>query len=1244
MGTFLRATLVVGLLLVLAGTAQAVSLDLTTSPSIDLGNPPTDPAIAGSTSVFPFTTISGGGSGIGGTGDHGFFLYEEVVGDGSVSVRIQSFLGGTNDDRVAGVMVRDSLAADSANVANFILPTNLGVFPADKKAQGQVRTSAGGGTSIIGAPDPAPPEGADTPGVGDFIRVTRSGNQFTFSWSPGSDGVTWTDYGSIATVDMVGTVYIGLAVSSNDNAEAATARIRDWATPGWGTRSTLTWDGAGDGNWADPSRWVPGPATPDVTTDVVIASAGQTVTAGAGGSALSLDVAGSDLVVAANQVLSVEMDLNIGAGGFLDLRQGSSLVAKSGGSIENLQALKSGVAIDTWKDVSVENFLGIHFPDVAGSLYKQGGATLQLDNSAGIVSAPATTFDVEAGTLASKGLNPLGGAMGVILRGSSLKLENPGGAISVAGTVQVTGDSTVETDSDGASLGALTLDAVTLTTTGSGPLGFASTNLSPGVAGVTLNTGIDTSSGPINVDAADSPTITKTGGAKLIVAQAGANIGNATFDVKSGALVGVAASNPFGDAELVLSGGELILANDGADDPAVFDNALRLTANSDLTGGTGGLSVGGAPNVQLGGVNGVDMNGKQLRVGTTDGYTLNIAGAFPDSGEVRMKDGNVTLSGGGGGTSMDARTIGNGTLTISTNLMSFDDLRTRSAGTINIVGEVVVTDDLSIRNGGTVQTSAPLTAADVEVTDGALNTSALLTVTDWMDVSGGSVNLAAKATAPDVTLSGSAAVSATELVISNSLKQGPNTYLVDSGTMTASGSDMLNGVNLAFGGNTLTVHKSLAGVWTFDDDTANDSSGNGYDGVLTNGAYSGDVPGVLGGRSLDLTSGDSYVVVDTGGSQDVFDGNANMTVSAWMKGWPDGNWEPFISKGGESGQGWQVRRRGGSSNDLTFTLRGVGNDDPYMGDSPVGNRRDEWHHVVVTFDGSTRKLYINNGELTEDGKPYWDEGGAGTINGTISRLVFGARDKDGWNGGGGLEIESISHVRLDDIYFWNRAISDAEVAALFNNDSSVIGLDVSTTNLMVTDDATLLAETTVGAATFGNLALDGGATLTLSSNAPDGFSFGTVSGDGTILGSLTARDGASPGSSAGTLNVTGDLAFGSGATYEWDLGAGGSDLINVSGDLDVAAGWTLKIVSSESFFAPGRHTLMTYGGDLFFDAPTIDLSMADGWRNSGLLRVLADRSGNVILKVVPEPSTWILLLTAGMAGLLAYARRRRQAA
>ena len=29
------------------------------------------------------------------------------------------------------------------------------------------------------------------------------------------------------------------------------------------------------------------------------------------------------------------------------------------------------------------------------------------------------------------------------------------------------------------------------------------------------------------------------------------------------------------------------------------------------------------------------------------------------------------------------------------------------------------------------------------------------------------------------------------------------------------------------------------------------------------------------------------------------------------QGMPDGGWEPYISKGGESGQGWQVRRRGG---------------------------------------------------------------------------------------------------------------------------------------------------------------------------------------------------------------------------------------------------------------------------------------------------------------------------------------------
>ena len=49
------------------------------------------------------------------------------------------------------------------------------------------------------------------------------------------------------------------------------------------------------------------------------------------------------------------------------------------------------------------------------------------------------------------------------------------------------------------------------------------------------------------------------------------------------------------------------------------------------------------------------------------------------------------------------------------------------------------------------------------------------------------------------------------------------------------------------------------------------------------------------GKAIDLADG--HVEVLTGESEDVFDGGAAFSVSAWVKGWPTESYAPFVSKG-----------------------------------------------------------------------------------------------------------------------------------------------------------------------------------------------------------------------------------------------------------------------------------------------------------------------------------------------------------
>ncbi len=207
----------------------------------------------------------------------------------------------------------------------------------------------------------------------------------------------------------------------------------------------------------------------------------------------------------------------------------------------------------------------------------------------------------------------------------------------------------------------------------------------------------------------------------------------------------------------------------------------------------------------------------------------------------------------------------------------------------------------------------------------------------------------------------------------------------------------------------------LMGRWTFDDSTCGDSSGNDYHGQKIGGAYSADVPGVLaGGKSVDLRGGDYFVKVDTGAGQSVFNLD-ELSVACWTKGWPDGTWEPFVSKQGEAG-GWQLRKTADTANQINWTLRGLANGDWY-GTSNINN--GAWHHLTATYGNGYRRLYVNNVKIAEAIQ-------MGVITDTADMLVFGARQNAGAFGG-------YARVQLDDILIYNRALEAGEVSQLFSN-------------------------------------------------------------------------------------------------------------------------------------------------------------------------------------------------------------------
>jgi hypothetical protein len=144
------------------------------------------------------------------------------------------------------------------------------------------------------------------------------------------------------------------------------------------------------------------------------------------------------------------------------------------------------------------------------------------------------------------------------------------------------------------------------------------------------------------------------------------------------------------------------------------------------------------------------------------------------------------------------------------------------------------------------------------------------------------------------------------------------------------------------------VYGPMIAGYDFESGDATDSSDNNFHGTLL-----GDASVVAGELVLD---GDGDCV-DLGTDNRFNLGTGPFSISLWFKmnSWKD-NWgNVMISKRGENGRGWQIRRRG-SSHHLTFTTRGPGDDDP---EGTIEPTLGEWYHLAAMYDGSQKWVYLN---------------------------------------------------------------------------------------------------------------------------------------------------------------------------------------------------------------------------------------------------------------------------------------------
>jgi len=204
----------------------------------------------------------------------------------------------------------------------------------------------------------------------------------------------------------------------------------------------------------------------------------------------------------------------------------------------------------------------------------------------------------------------------------------------------------------------------------------------------------------------------------------------------------------------------------------------------------------------------------------------------------------------------------------------------------------------------------------------------------------------------------------------------------------------------------------LVAYYPFEN-SADDLSGNGYDGTLNGGvSYTG---GQVG-RAASFEDGDVVSVSHDGSLTDVTD----FTASAWFRSTADGRQDQVVFgiRNGYEIVFDSAGARTSSDNSIWWAIdNGTGDwavNDTGAGPLTVG----EWHHAALVQDTSNDevRVYI-------DGSLVVTDNGTGPVNTTTSDLGIGSRG-DGFGQFNGA---------IDDVRIYSRALSASEIQALYDS-------------------------------------------------------------------------------------------------------------------------------------------------------------------------------------------------------------------
>lgn len=217
---------------------------------------------------------------------------------------------------------------------------------------------------------------------------------------------------------------------------------------------------------------------------------------------------------------------------------------------------------------------------------------------------------------------------------------------------------------------------------------------------------------------------------------------------------------------------------------------------------------------------------------------------------------------------------------------------------------------------------------------------------------------------------------------------------------------------------------NLVAWYTFDDETANDSSGNTLHGTLINNGGGNSVGfaynEAMDSNVLDLVNADGTTQshVDCGNNS-ALDITGDITLACWVylpNGW-DGGEQHILMKG----LGYGLHRYA-SISASSFYLWGT-DSTYYIPNASTSVEGNVWHHVAATYDASTgwRKLYIDSSvDVEQQITPQ-------TFNSSTVHLSIGGRFDT-------LTAQGF-HGHIDDVRIYNKALNSTEISSVMNEQS-----------------------------------------------------------------------------------------------------------------------------------------------------------------------------------------------------------------